>query len=700
QEVTPAPIPWQEVRNQAKLRGQLHAAERKRMAGVQSRGSNAASRPDYVDIRVTEPGLQEISWQMLADAGMDLNGVAAEDIAVTLKGEPVSRHVVDPNPRRVGSALRAAGQASERGLRFGPGGKIRFWGTAPSTADSIYVDHYVYRVSVARGAGLAARKSYARATELTDSHMRWQRQDIDTGYHFASTLKDPWYAARLRADRNNTYTTHFTVDNALVTDQPGRLKVLIAGLTDFPEAPDHRALVELNGQVLGESIFDGQAVRMLDLEVPVGLLTTGENTVRVIAPGGTAAPFDLFLVDTVELGYPRDLAAMNGRLLVESAAPSTGLAVSGLSPAEAVAYGWDGERLHLLNPRRHSARAFSVATLDAPNASYWISGSDRIYRPQLVGAANRPGIFGGDASDLLVITHPAFMPVSRNESHPLNDYIAQREEEGWSVGLYDITEIQAEFGHGMPLPQSVTAFLKAADRRFDYEHVLLVGGDSYDYTDNLGLGGLSFIPTRYAATSRIPHTPSDALLADLDGDGLSDKAVGRWPVRTAGDLEAIVAKTLDWPNINHPQSSVWMTDSEDSRTGSFNRQADRVLATLENADWPADALNRVYFNQTAPRPGMSVADSARDDLFDLLEQGRALTGFVGHGAPAMWSFQGMVTPDDLSDLHNEGNPTMIGTMTCYTSYFVSPAGDSVAHRWMNGYRENAAGNRIPGVANG
>jgi hypothetical protein len=39
-------------------------------------------------------------------------------------------------------------------------------------------------------------------------------------------------------------------------------------------------------------------------------------------------------------------------------------------------------------------------------------------------------------------------------------------------------------------------------------------------------------------------------------------------------------------------------------------------------------------------------------------------------------------------------------MTCYTTYFVSPSGDTVAHRWMNGYREDAAGNAIPGIPNG
>ncbi|MDT8322147.1 MAG: C25 family cysteine peptidase, partial [Xanthomonadales bacterium] len=173
-----------------------------------------------------------------------------------------------------------------------------------------------------------------------------------------------------------------------------------------------------------------------------------------------------------------------------------------------------------------------------------------------------------------------------------------------------------------------------------------------------------------------------------------------WPVRTQGDLEAIVTKTLDWTSIDNPESAIWVTDSEDSRSGSFTAQADRMIAPLAEAGWDEARLDRVYFADVAQRPGASRADSARMNLFDQLEQGRALTGFVGHGSPAMWTFQGLLTPDDIKDLYNDGNPTLIGTMTCYTSYFVSPESDTVAHRWMNGYRENAAGARIEGVPNG
>jgi len=231
--------------------------------------------------------------------------------------------------------------------------------------------------------------------------------------------------------------------------------------------------------------------------------------------------------------------------------------------------------------------------------------------------------------------------------------------------------------------------------------VLLVGGDSYDYTDNLGLGSISFIPTHYAATRLIPHTPSDALLADLDGDGLSDKAIGRWPVRSHGDLQAVVDKTIAWSTDPAPvANAVWATDSQDPNAASFEAQAERMIDMLERAGWSDDEITRVYFDEVVPDPGRSVADTARARIFERLAQGRSLTGFVGHGAPAMWTFQGLLTPDDLAELDNEGRPTLIGTMTCYTSYFVSPNSDTVAHRWMNGYREDAFGNPVPGSTNG
>ncbi|MCZ7597350.1 MAG: C25 family cysteine peptidase [Gammaproteobacteria bacterium] len=42
----------------------------------------------------------------------------------------------------------------------------------------------------------------------------------------------------------------------------------------------------------------------------------------------------------------------------------------------------------------------------------------------------------------------------------------------------------------------------------------------------------------------------------------------------------------------------------------------------------------------------------------------------------------------------------VTTLTCYTSYFVSPYADTLANHLLNGYRVDAGGNRVAAAANG
>ena len=535
----------------------------------------------------------------------------------------------------------------------------------------------------------------------SSTHLARVALEEDNAYHLASPLADPWYAARLRADTSNSYTTAIAVDDALVSNVSARLNVVVGGLTHYPVNPDHNIRVELNGTVLADVEFDGSTAKSLSMDVPAGLLVTGNNTVRVVAPGGTAAPFDISLVDRVTLEYPRLLKATSNRLLVEALPATGGLTADGFTTLDTLAYAWDGTQLVELNRHQFRRGSIRVPTLESDGADYWISTVDAAPRPQSISLADSEDLLAGTSADFIVIGHPAFLPVSPNESHPLNEFISARESEGWNIAVFDIADIQREFGGGMLLPEAVTAFLSAADKRLNYQHVLLVGADSYDYNDNLGLGSISFIPTVYAATKSIPHTPSDGLLADLDGDGVSDKAIGRWPVRSAADLQSIVTKTLDWSGDAEALSNaVWVTDSQDSAQPSFRAQAERLMEPLQFNGWLDSEIAGIYFDEIPQNGAMSRADSTRVAYFDALEQGRSLSGFIGHGSPAMWTFQGLLSPEDIADLYNEGNPTLIGTLTCYTTYFVSPFSDTVAHRWMNGYREDAAGDEIAGVPNG
>jgi len=691
EELLPSPIPWAEIQ----ARSSIRVAELEALQASSPGLAELGAPPTAVDVTVDGAGMHEITHAELIGAGLNLTGVAAERIAVSLKDRGVAREVTG-------------------GETFGPGSTIRFWAEAPGLPDSLYLEQYSYRVAEAPDqvvqAGsligeftgfVASFESSPPVTEVGTFQAR-QRDSRDVAYSMFNEADDPWYMARLRADRSNTHVSEFELDDQAALEQGARLRVRVIGSTDFPESPDHRIAVEVNGQQVVQRDFEGNAVVDIEAELATGVLQPGANTIQVIAPGGTQAAFDISLLDSVELIHARRLIASNGWLLAESRAPTPtdDLVVAGFADSPVLAYARAGEELIALNVEALGGGNYRVDSLEQP-ADYWISDASGFKPVSQVRAVAPVDLSQFNEADFVIIGAPPFLPLSADEAHPLNDFIDARRAEGWRPVVFNIEDIQRQFGFGMPLPEAVPRFLAALDAHTAYEHVLLVGGDSYDYLDHLEMGALSFIPTLYRNSQYIPHAPADPLLADLDGDGRPDKALGRWPVRTVDDLEAIVTKTLDWSEDSSALNrAVWITDSQDPSQPSFIAQAGELSDTLQQSGWPASAISSVYWDDVVPPPGISTATAARETYFELLEQGRSLSGFVGHGAPTMWTFQGLLTPRDIGELFNEGNPTLIGTMTCYTTYFVSPFSDTVAHRWMNGFRADAEGNRIPGVANG
>jgi hypothetical protein len=703
----PVPIAWSSVRQEIAARMAEHASRQPavdtRVDADVKRAGDAGTVVTAVDVRVSSAGMQNVTWQDLHDAGLDLTGISVDRIAVTLDGKPVARHAVARDRFSRERALKpAAPDSGPSSTEFGPGGSIRFWGIKPQGEDALYLSDYVYRISVDPQLAIASRAVDIAPKPGSEFHLQRVIVNEDRGYSFTSPLSDPWYAARLRAgSSNDQYTQSIEVDDWVLNDRPSRLDIVLAGANNSPTSPNHHVRILVNGQPIEDVFFTGAIEQQLSFEVPAGLIQAGSNAITVALPGGTDAQFDLVEVDRIALSYPRRLQAVSDRLLVERALDDGGVTAHGFQSLDTVAYAWNGELLSVLERTQFSRGSVSVPTVTDRDASYWISATREMHRPAVIAGVGANELLDGIAGDLVIIAHPAFIPLDSNEPHPLNDYIADRIAAGWNPVVFDVTEIQTHFGRGMALPGAVTRFLSVAASSFEFEHVLLVGSDSYDYKDNLGLGSISFIPTVYASTRFISYTPSDALLADLDGDGLADKAVGRWPVRGISDLQATVDKTLAWSAGQvDERSAIWVADTDDLNVPSFRGQANRMLGVLGDAGWPDASLDRIFLDDIEPLAGMSIADTARIQFFDKLLQGRSLTGFSGHGAPTMWTFQGLLTPTDLNDLYNEGRPTLIGTMTCYTSYFVSPFNDTVAHRWMNGYRVDASGNQIPGVPNG
>jgi sulfur carrier protein ThiS len=693
-----APIDWAGIRMETAENVARHGLELD-AEGIQR---SAALQPDAVDFRVQAEGMQRVTYDDLVAAGLDLRGVTADQIAVTLNGQPV--------PRKVHSILKSGqrGTVNRRASNIAPAADapsmidssfvIDFWGERPAVPDALYVDDYTYRITVDQKLAVDPA-DYTGRRLMQEASFYWRTIAVedDNSYDMGSVLDDPWAMKRLRANHStDSFSTTINLPADRFPGQPAFLEARVAGITDLPQAPDHQVALYFNGERVETVEFDGRVERLIRVELSADKISSGQHEIQVRLPGGTEAPFDLVALDSVSVTYAATLSAANERLLIESIDANRAFTVAGLDANSASAFAWDGQRLVEL-PLEWATLGNVLVTPEADSsAAIWLSAGDAIHRPSFAGAVTNDALVTG-SPDLLVIAHPAFMPVGDFEAHPLNDYIAHREAQGWSVAVVDITRIQAQYSNGMPLPQAVSRFLADASSRFDVEHVLLVGGDSYDYHDRLGMGSLSFIPTVYGNTRYVPHSPSDALMSDLDGDGLGDLAVGRWPVRSMGDLQSIVQKTLDWDaNMVGQESALWAADSEDPNIASFAGQVDRMLSPLRDAGWSDSGFDTVQVGADQ----FDSADKARAAFFKLLEEGRALTGYTGHGSAGVWSFQGFLFPSDLAQLNNDGLPTLIGTMACYTSYFSSPSNDTVAHRWMNGFRLDSQGEPVPGAPNG
>jgi hypothetical protein len=296
----------------------------------------------------------------------------------------------------------------------------------------------------------------------------------------------------------------------------------------------------------------------------------------------------------------------------------------------------------------------------APDAAtYQVSTVESLLTPAIV-----PAHVGGDLktgpAQYLVIAHPDFVNAD------LDRLVQARQAQGLSVKVVDVRDVYAEYSYGIFDANAIRAYIQYAAANLGTEYVLLVGGDTYDYRNYLGYGGLSFIPSLYTATDEIVlWAPVDPLYADTDGDSLPDLAIGRLPVRTGAELATIVDKTLAYANKTYGQTSVFAADQ------GYTGYTDQFVGHMPG-DW---SVQKAYIDQGG-------VDAARSILIGQINGGVAMTTFVGHSDEWEWTWLGLFDTGDAAALTNYDKPTVVTQWGCWNTYYVDPAYESLGHVLM------------------
>lgn len=643
----------------------------------QQAAARRIANANAVRVWVRESGFQRVAYAELLQAGIDLTGVAIDQIAVLRGDTPQQRAVL-----------------SADGV-FGPGDSIDFFG---EPRDSIYGDEAAYRIEQNAAAARAIPVNTA-APGTSQPAWVWSEAKYapQSAYNFASPTSDPWYADRLLAMAGEPAFKNLELSpsSVAVVARDATLQAQLIGASNWPgPTPDHQARLRVNGQALSPVDSDGLELFALNHSLRLSESTSTVD-VGIEVTGATAYAFDVVNLESVTLSYPRLAVAADGRwfgagvqfdrvgndpsmLPPESVAvgallsdgfedaariedAGASLRVRGLSSGLLTAYARSGQQWRALSDVRAQQvgaewQAF-VPTVRSGD-DVFVASDAGFHRPRLEALADAVDISSGNA-EYLVISHRQF-------ADQLGALLERRQSQGLSTAVVDVAQIYAQFGNGEADPESIRSYLSFARAQRGTRYVLIVGGDTYDYHDYLGVGSISFVPTLYRPTSEVVrYAPLDSALADGNGDGIPELAIGRLPVRTAAELDTAIAKILQAEQPRAEHQALLVSGSTDSGN-SFSALNEDFASNLPSG----------WVTQHADVDALGVV-GARAKLMSVWAQSPALVSYVGHSAPGQWTYDPLLTAGDVSQLAGTLAIPTVMQWGCWNTYFVSPYANSL-----------------------
>lgn len=609
-------------------------------------GSTSLSNTPIARLSVDTDGMVLVSYEQLMAAGISLGSIASSDLALVRHGKPVPVRVVSSSST------------------FGPGSTIEFYGEA---AEGLYTRTNVYDLMVnpaLRQSIGEFKTSKALPGAPVASYIETLTMDNNRLYGPESPRDDPWYDMRMLVFTSpGTWSVPVSVDS--VAPGAATLAIKTFGGIDWPQTPDHHLQAAFNGAPIVDARFDG--IQAFDSEVTLasGVLHNGANTLDLTLPGDSGFAYDLINYDGLELRYPRAFVARDGRLAFSAAGRV--FKVSQLRSANVTVTRFVDDAL----PVRYD----KVAVALQPDGTYsaTFEGTTGMARyevlsapaagPAAIDPVRTPADITATSTDYLVIAHPNFIPGIR----PLVEHHTLR---GLRVKVVDVRDVYDRYSFGNFDPLAIKAYIADA-KTSGVRFVLLVGGDTYDYFNYANPGAMSFIPSLYDSTGTIvSFAPVDPQYADVDDDGVPDLAIGRFPVRTTSELDTLVAKTLTYASKSYGKTAVFAADKLDPKV-NFTGDSEAFIAELPGG-W---SVERAHIDQVG-------LPNARATLLAKLNEGVALTSFVGHSSSTAWTFSGLFRSSDAAVLTNAGKPTAVVQWGCWNTYFVSASYNSLGHAFL------------------
>gem|GEM_PF-5576787 len=238
--------------------------------------------------------------------------------------------------------------------------------------------------------------------------------------------------------------------------------------------------LRVNGRLVGNKVYDGVRESKLEATLPAGTLRRGANTITFELPLNRGSLVDTININSLSVDYPRRLKATELQLTVDSDGQYSYLANRFKSPdisAYRVAESGTVARIQL-QPSTDETGFRVRFGRTGHNDRYYLADASNRLSPSFRRVAAFEAPQNGNA-ELVVIAHRRFI------NDDLLCLVEARRVEGLTVQVFEVNRLYEGYSGGMVDPKAIQRFIADAHDKLGTETVLLVGGDSYDYRQNL-----------------------------------------------------------------------------------------------------------------------------------------------------------------------------------------------------------------------
>lgn len=267
--------------------------------------------------------------------------------------------------------------------------------------------------------------------------------------------------------------------------------------------------------------------------------------------------------------------------------------------------------------------------------------------------------------DYLIISSRALASAAQE----LADY---RSSQGLKTGVAIFEDVCDLIAHGYRTPEAIPALLRYAQDHWSKSPwmVVLAGSGSYDYLGTFN--EVNHLPPLLLETEEGLFA-ADGLLTDLNGDGLSDVAIGRLPALTSTELTAMIdkIKTYERQFGSAWQNELVLAADTSDIAGDFPA-VNAAFEALAEPDYPVENID---LNTTE-------TTNARARLLTRFETGAGIIHYTGHGGANNLSSKELLTSSDVHSMTNANTPPVVIALSCLIGRYESPGSAGLGETLM------------------